>query len=101
MVCLGFRTSHRTICAATASMRTTSLSLKVFRTWHRNTRGIKFHRAAAMENRLEPPSWASHRLFWVVVAVLIGAVAAAAPSLLRRNSAQQAAAARTGPAVGM
>jgi tetratricopeptide (TPR) repeat protein len=54
-----------------------------------------------MENRLGPPSWASHRLLWVVVAVLIGAVAAAAPSLLRRNSVRRAAANPIGPAVGM
>jgi tetratricopeptide (TPR) repeat protein len=54
-----------------------------------------------MENRPEPQSWASHRLVWVVVAVLIGAVAAAAPSLLRRNSVRKTAAAPIGPAVGM
>jgi tetratricopeptide (TPR) repeat protein len=55
-----------------------------------------------MENRLEPPSWTSHRLFWVVVAVLIGAAAAAAPSLLRRKPpVRNAAAAPIGPAVGM
>jgi tetratricopeptide (TPR) repeat protein len=54
-----------------------------------------------MENRLGPPSWASHRLLWVVVAVLIGAVAAAAPSLLRRNSVRHAAATPIGPDVGM
>jgi pentatricopeptide repeat protein len=47
------------------------------------------------------PSWMSSRLFWVVVAGLIGVVAAATSHLIRHKSVHRQTAINVGPAVGM
>ena len=50
---------------------------------------------------LAPGSWISGRVFWIVVAVLIGVVAAAAPNLVRHTLLHRQTATTIGPAVGM
>jgi tetratricopeptide (TPR) repeat protein len=50
---------------------------------------------------LTPGSWISARVFWIVVAVLIGVVAAAAPNLIPHTLLHRQTATTIGPAVGM
>src|SRR5262249_19145379 len=99
------RTRAPIICSATVWIRTTYLSSPFFHMWQRRIRAIRFLSRVWVADMKEvaprPPSRISGRVFWIVVAVLIGVVAAAAPNLIRHTLLHRQTATTIGPAVGM